>query len=61
VTDLTTTQAAARLGITPRRVQALIALGRLFPGARKVGRDWLIPAREVEAARGRKAGRPTSK
>lgn len=37
---LTTKQAAERLGITPRRVQALVTAGRL--PAQKIGRDYLI-------------------
>ena len=37
-----TITAAARWGITPRRVRKLCAQGRV-PGAIHVGRDWLLP------------------
>jgi excisionase family DNA binding protein len=43
---LTTAQAAERLGVSPRRVVALITAGRL-PAA-KFGRDWVI--READLA-----------
>jgi excisionase family DNA binding protein len=56
---LTTKQAAAALGVSLRRVQALINAGRLK--AERVGRDWLIPARALEQVRERKPGRPASK
>jgi len=52
----TTTEAAARLGLTPRRVRALCAAGHL-PAA-KVGRDWIIAQADLDAFRPRKAGRP---
>lgn len=47
---LTTTEAALRLGITPSQVRHLAAAGQ-FKGARRFGRDWLIPARALTAAR----------
>lgn len=50
---LTTEQAAARLGVSPRRVRAMIAAGRL--AAQQVGRDWLI---SPEAIRDYRPGRP---
>ncbi len=55
---LTTTEAAAALNITRRRVQELIRLGTLK--AEKFGRDWQIDAASVEAYRvsDRKPGRP---
>lgn len=53
---LTTKQAAERLGITPRRVLALIATGRL--SAERIGRDWLIRPADLDAVRVRTAGRP---
>ena len=40
---LTTTEYAAKLGVHRSRVQALVRQGRI-PGAKKVGRDWIIPA-----------------
>lgn len=46
---LTTSQAAAALGITPRAVQQAITRGKLK--ATKAGRDWLIKTRDVEAYR----------
>lgn len=36
-------QAALRLGRTPARIRQLVHAGSI-PGARKVGRDWYIPA-----------------
>lgn len=54
---LSTKQAAARLGVSTRRVCALCKQGRL---GWRVGREWVIP--EVQLARfaaiPRKAGRP---
>lgn len=43
---LSTGDVARRLGITRRQVQRLAKGGRL-PNARKLGRDWLIPERDV--------------
>lgn len=42
---LSTAQAAAWLGVTPRRVQALIAEGRL-PAVR-LGRSWIITPEDL--------------
>lgn len=53
---LTVDQAADELGVTPRRVRALIKAERL--AAEKVGRDWLIKPKDLEAVRDRKPGRP---
>jgi excisionase family DNA binding protein len=53
---LTTQQVAAALGVTQRRVVAMIQAGRLE--ASRFGRDWLIPAQALEAVRERKRGRP---
>ena len=53
---LTTSQVAKELGVSPRRVQALIKAGRLR--AERVGRDWLIRPRDVDAVRDRKGGWP---
>jgi len=44
--NLTVTQAAALLGVTPQRVRALIKAGILE--AEKWGRDWQIGAESVE-------------
>ncbi len=57
---MTTTEAAAELGVTRARIRQFIAEGRL-PGARKAGRDWLIPRDALEPVRERKPGRPRSK
>jgi excisionase family DNA binding protein len=53
---LTTTQAAARLGISQRRVTALIKAGRL--PATKFGRDWTIKESDLLKVKERKQGRP---
>lgn len=57
--DLTTSQVAARLGLSVARVQQFARNGRL-PIARTVGRSFLFRARDVEkfAAKERKEGRP---
>lgn len=54
--NLTTAQAAARLGVTPWRVYALIRSGRL--PASKWGRDWMIAEKDLERVKVRKPGRP---
>ena len=51
-----TKEAAERLEITQKRIQALIKSGRL--PANKVGRDWLIKEKDLELVRERKPGRP---
>jgi excisionase family DNA binding protein len=60
---LNTKAAGERLGITPRRVAALIASGRLR--AEKVGRDWVIEeadlARVAERPPGNKSGKSRRK
>jgi excisionase family DNA binding protein len=53
---INTAQAAARLGISRRRVLALITSGRL--PAQKVGRDWLINPKDLDKVKERKPGRP---
>lgn len=54
--QLTTTQAAERLGISTRRVRALISAGQL--PAKRIGRDWLISERDLGTVQDRKPGRP---
>ena len=54
--DFTTKQTAKILGITPRRVRALINAGRL--PAEKHGRDWVIKPKDLELVKVRKPGRP---
>ncbi len=48
---LTTTDAAARLGISERRVRQLIASGALT--AQRHGRDWVIDPRALPRAEAR--------
>lgn len=54
-----TTAAARELGISTGRVRQLILAGKLR--AEKLGREWLILPRDLDAARGRKPGRPWHK
>lgn len=56
---INTSQAAKVLGVTPRRVLALIASGRL--PAVKVGRDWIIPKAGLKLVSSRNPGRPSRK
>ncbi len=53
---LTTRDAADRLGVSDRRVRALIQAGRV--PARRVGRDWLIRPEDLRRVARRKPGRP---
>jgi len=53
---ITTTQAAALLGLTRMRIQVLIKSGRL--PAEKIGKIWLIKESDLELIRVRKPGRP---
>lgn len=53
---LTTQEAATNLGVTIRRIRALIQAGRLK--AVKHGRDWDIDPADLEAVRERQVGRP---
>jgi excisionase family DNA binding protein len=53
---LTTKQVAEKLGITPRRVQALIEVGKL--PAQKFGRDYFIKEKDLKLVEHRKVGRP---
>jgi excisionase family DNA binding protein len=54
----TTSTAAVELGVTPCRVRAMIAAGRLQ--ATRAGRDWLVTPKSLDAVRDRKPGRPAS-
>lgn len=56
---ITTAEVAEILGITIRRVQALINSKRL--PAEKVGQIWLIRASDVALVRKRKPGRPSKR
>lgn len=53
---LTTKEAAARLGITPRRVTALIRAKKL--PAEKFGASYMINEKDLAKVRHRKPGRP---
>ena len=53
---LTTTQAAAKLGISPRRVQEFIKEGRL--PAQQFGRTYVINENDLKLVADRKPGRP---
>jgi len=53
---LTTKEAAEKLGITPRRVLALIEVGKL--PASKFGRDYMIKEADLKLVEDRKVGRP---
>jgi excisionase family DNA binding protein len=56
---LTTTQAAERLGISPRRVAALITAGKL--PATQFGGSWMIQEEHLALVADRKPGRPKTK
>ena len=51
-----TAEAARRLNVTQSRVRAMIDSGRLK--AIKVGREWLIDPKDLDAVKDRKVGRP---
>jgi excisionase family DNA binding protein len=51
-----TAEAARRLNVTQSRVRAMIDAGRLK--AMKVGREWLIDPKDLDAVKERKVGRP---
>jgi excisionase family DNA binding protein len=53
---LTTREAAELLGVTPRRVVAMIQSGGL--PAQKIGRDHLIKEADLKLVKDRKPGRP---
>jgi excisionase family DNA binding protein len=57
--ELTTAQVAEKLGITPRRVRALITAGRLK--GRKIGRDYLVDSRQLDRFTPQPPGRPAGK
>lgn len=53
---LSTSEVAAILGITRRRVLALIKAGRL--PAQRIGDSWIIRRQDLELVKDRKRGRP---
>ena len=56
---LTTDQAGKLLGVTVRRVRALIEAGRL--PASKFGKVWMINKKDLKKVAVRKPGRPSVK
>lgn len=58
MTILTTTEAAERLGITARRLRALIKVGKL--PAEKFGTAYMINEKDLALVKNRKPGRPKS-
>lgn len=56
--NVTTTEAAVRLSVTPRRVRALIADGRLPARECECGREWIINESDLALVKERKPGRP---
>jgi hypothetical protein len=52
---VTTTEAAAALGISPQRVRTLLGAGKLW--GRKVGRDWWVDEESVARRLSEMAGR----
>ena len=53
---ISTAEAARRLGVTANRVRVLIRSKRLK--ATKVGHDWLIDPKDLDAVKERRVGRP---
>jgi excisionase family DNA binding protein len=53
---ISTAEAAKRLGVTANRVRKMILAKRLK--AIKVGREWLINPKDLDAVKDRKVGRP---
>lgn len=53
---LTTKEVAEKLGVSLRRVQAMIEAGRL--PATKFGRDYMIKEADLKLVKDRKVGRP---
>jgi len=53
---ISTAEAAKRLNVTPSRVRAMIARGRLK--AMRIGIMWLIDPKDLAAVKDRKVGRP---
>jgi excisionase family DNA binding protein len=53
---ISTAEAARKLGVSANRVRALIDSNRLK--AMKVGREWLIDPKDLDAVKNRTPGRP---
>ncbi len=58
-TEISTADVARELGVSQRRVRALIQAGRL--PARRVGPVWLVEPADLERVRIRRPGRPRSR
>lgn len=60
MSDITTTEFAAMLGVSTRRARAILASGAVE--SRKAGAQYLVPryAAEEYASRDRRVGRPRS-
>ena len=56
---ITSKEASEELGVSVRRVLALIKAEKL--PAHKLGRDWVIRRSDLDLLRGRKPGRPPKK
>ena len=56
---ITSKEASEELGVSVRRVLALINAGKL--PAKKLGRDWVIRKSDLRLVRVRKPGRPAKK
>ena len=56
---LTTKEAAEKLNVSVRRVQALITKGQLK--AQKIGRDYIIDGQDLTRIKSGKVGRPKKK
>ncbi len=56
---LTTKETAEKLGVSVRRVQAMITDGSL--PATKFGRDYMVKESDLESVKNRKPGRPSKK
>ena len=57
--QLTSTAAAAELGVSDSRIRQLIREGRL--PAKKLGRDWVVEEKDLKRLKNRKTGRPAKK
>lgn len=56
---ISTKEASEKLGLSIRRVQALITSGRL--PAQKIGNSFVVREKDLEFVRERKTGRPPKK
>lgn len=56
--NLTTGEVAERLGVTSRRVRALIADGKLPARECECGKEWIISESDLALVKERKPGRP---